>query len=343
MLLFFIISIAFLLMLVFPVYVGIKIPFKRTEPMFIPQSNTKNPRYFAISFRNIFDKAWESYEGYELLKMSKDEEFIEADKEEIKPNELCELLVYAENKDFIPKEGIIFEKEIYARRNAILDKIPVVRAIACMGDLVIGSGTRIIRWADAEGTLVVCNNCDLGISTSSSKKLFIGMNCYFKRLYAPEIWIGRDDGGPGINNNVNIPKEVIISPWIMRNIEYVNDDVASEEGILPYTIITVHELTVLENLVVQGHISSHKDVKISSNAVVHGNIFAEGNIYIGRNAKVLGVVFTQENIYVDDDAIIGQPNKMKSVVARGNIEFGSNCRVYGYIGTEREGRICPEI
>ena len=124
---------------------------------------------------------------------------------------------------------------------------------------------------------------------------------------------------------------------------YVDDDVVNENGILQNTIITKYDITVLRNFVVQGHIRSHKDVKIDTNVVVHGNIFAEGNIFIGKNAKVLGVVFTQENIYVDDGAIIGQPNKIKSVVARGNIELGHNCKVYGYIGTEGIGRICPEI
>lgn len=343
MLLFSIICIIFLLMIIFPIYVGVKASRGKSKPMFIKQSNTRDPRYFAVSFKKIIDKAWKSYEGYGVLRISKDEEVIEADKVELPSNEICKSLIYAEYSNFIPKEGIIFEKEIYARRNVRLEKIPTIRAVACMRNLVLGSGTRVIRWADAEGTLTVHNDCDLGVSTTSAKRLLIGKNCSFKRLYAPEIWLGRNYDGFDIYRNVAIPEGVIISSRIIRNIEYVDDNIVNEKGILPNTIITEHDITVLENFIVQGHISSHKDIKIGSNAIVHGNIFAEGNIFIGSNAIVLGVVFTQENIYIDDGAIIGQPNKIKSVVARGDIEFRSNCRVYGYIGTERAGSICPEV
>lgn len=343
MILFSIICIIFLLMLIFPIYVGTKAVRHKSKPLFIQQSNTRDPRYFAESFKKIFDSAWESYDGSGILSLTRDEEVIEADKVELSPDELCESLVYAENNNFTPNEGVIFEKEIYTKRNARLENIPMVRAIACRGDLVLGNGTRVIRWADAEGTLIAHNDCDLGLSTTSATKLLVGENCSFRRLYAPDIWLGQNNEEFDIDKNVAMPEEVVISSEIIRNIKYVDDDIVNEKGILLNTIITKHDITVFENFVVQGHIRSHKGVKIDSNVLVHGNIFAEGDIFIGRNAIVLGVVFTQENIYVDDGAIVGQPNKIKSVVARGNIEFGHNCRVYGYISAERTGRICPEV
>lgn len=330
-------------MLLFPIYVGLKAARRKSEPIFIQQSNTRDPRYFAVSFKKIIDKAWESYDGSGILKMSKNEEVIEVDKIELLANEVCKSFVYAENNNFMPNEGITFDKEIFARSNARLEKIPLIRAIACMKELVLGDGTHVIRWADAEGTLIAHNNCDLGFSTTSATKLLIGKNCLFRRLYAPEIWLGRNDDELDIGQNINIPGEVIVSSEIIRSIKYVDDEIVNDKGILSNTIITEHDITVLGNYVVQGHISSHKDIKICSNAVVHGNIFAEGNIFIGSNAVVLGTIFTQENIYVDDGVVIGQPHKIKSVVARGNIEFGSNCKVYGYIGSERTGKICSEV
>lgn len=343
MLLFFIICIIFFLMIVFPIFVGIVTSWRKNEPMFIQKSNTRDPRYFAVSFKKIIDKAWASYDHSGILKLSKDEEVIEADTAEWIYNESCKSLVYAESKDFVPKEGIVFEKEIYAKRNAKLEKIPLVRAIACMRDLTLGEGTRVIRWADAQGILIAHDNCDLGLSTTSATKLLIGKNCFFKRLYAPKIWLGLNKEKLHLFNNVTLPREVIINDEIIRNIEYVDDDIVDEKGILQRTIITKHNITVLSNFIVHGHITSYKGVKIDNNAVVHGNIFAEGNIFIGDNAVVLGVVFTQEDIYIGDGAVIGQPNKIKSVVARGNIEFGSNCKVFGYIGTEGIGWICNEI
>ena len=343
MVFFLVLCIIFLSMIMFPIGLAMISKQHKTKPLFIQQSNTKDPRYFAASFKKIFDKAWENYDGSGVLRMSREEKVIEIDKVKLEPFKACNAIVYSEKKDFFPSEGIVFEKEIYIKGNARLEKIPMVRAIVCEKSLVLKPGTKVIRWADAEGILTAYNDCDLGISTSSGTQLIIGENCFFKRLYAPIILLGKKaqelDGG--IEGIIRPDLDVTIFPNIIRDIKYVDDEIVNEEGILKGTIITKYDITVLGNFIVQGHIRSHKDVKIDDNVVVHGNIFAEGNVFIGMNVKILGLIFSQENIYVDDGAIVGQPGKVKSMVARGDILFGRNCRVYGYIGTEGKGSICP--
>jgi len=343
MIFFLILSIIFFSMLFFPIAIAMMSANYETKPIFIQQSNTKDPRFFAVSFKKIFDKAWGTYDGTGTLHMSREEQVIEGDKVELFPFNACTSIVYLEEKDFLSCEEMVFEKEIYIKGNAQLGNKNTARAIVCEGNLTIKDGTRIIRWADSQGTLTVFNDCDLGISTSSGTELLIGKNCSFKRLYAPVILLGKkkDELHKGILGSITEKSPVIYSD-IIRDIKYVDNEITNEEGIIKSTIITKYDITVNSDFEVQGHISSHKDVKIDDNAVVHGNIFAEGNIFIGRNAKVLGVVFSQENIYVEDGAVIGQPGKVKSMVARGSISFGDNCRVHGYIGTETKGRISPK-
>lgn len=339
MIIFLVICIIFLIMFLSPIFIGLVASKQENTPLFIQQSNTRNPKYFVMAFKDKFESTWESYDGSGMLTLSKEEQIIEVDKTELSPKEICNAVVYAENNSFSPKEGIVFTKEIYAKKNAYLKNIPTIRAIACMGDLVIGSGTCIIRWADAEGTLTINDDCDLGLCTTSSTKLLIGENCTFNRLYAPEIWLGKNNEEFDTGKSGTIPKEIVICSEIIHDIKYVDESIANEDGILSNTIITKHNIVVLENFIVHGHISSHKDVRIKSNAIVHGNIFAENDIFIESNAMVLGVIFTQGNIYVEDDVVLGQPNKIKSVVARGNIEFGRNCVVYGNISAEKTGKI----
>lgn len=345
MIFFFILCIIFLSMLIFPIGLAMTLSRYETKPLFIQQSNTKDPRYFAVSFKKIFDKAWKNYDGTGILRMSREERVIEADKVQLLPFQVCNSIVYGEKGDFFPCEGVIFEKEVYIKGNVQLEGIPMVRAIACEKNLVLKDCTKVIRWADSEGTLTVYNGCDLGISTSSGTQLIIGKNCCFKRLYAPIILLGKENHELNKDIDAYVIKEsdVVIFSDIIRDVKYVDDEITNEEGILKGTIITKYDITVLGNFIVQGHIRSHKDVKIDDNAVVHGNIFAEGNIFIGMNARVLGVVFSQENIYVEDGVVIGQMGKIKSVIARGDILFGRNCRVHGYIGTEGKGSICPNV
>lgn len=344
MIFFYMLCIIFFSMLIFPIALAMISTRYETKPLFIQQSNTKDPRYFAVSFKKIFDKAWEAYDGSGILHMSRDEQVIEADKVKLFPYEVLTSMIYAENQDFLPCEGIVFKREIYAKRNAVLSETTMLRAIACEKNLIIKSGAQVIRWADSQGVLTVYGDCDLGISTSSGTQLIIGQNCYFKRLYAPIIWLGRkiDEIDKDMSDSIKKEAEVLIFNNTIRDIKYVDDQITNEKGILKNTIITSESLVVLGGFIVQGHIRSHKDVKIDDNAVVCGNIFAEGNIFIGVNARVLGVVFSQESIYVGDRAVIGQPGKIKSIVARGDILFGSNCRMHGYIGAEGTGRICPK-
>lgn len=346
MILFSLICIIFITMLAFPIGIGLSIKKFESKPLFIQQSNIKDPRYFAVSFREIFSKGWNKYDGSGCVKLSQLEKVIEVDQNEIPPNNVCNSIVYARSDiDFTPNKGIHFEKEIYAKGNAFLYDIPELRAIACDKNLLLGIDTNVIRWADAEGFLIVHEDCNLGISTSSASKLFIGRNCTFKRLYAPEIYLGIENVNlhKFVYSTFSDKKKVLINQNIIRDIEYVNDDNTDENKVFYNTIITKRNITVLANFEVQGHITSHKNVKIESNAIVHGNIFAEGNVFIGSNARVLGVVFSQENIHMDPDAVVGQPGKTKSIVARGDIIIENNCRVYGYIGTEGNGIICPKV
>lgn len=345
MIFFSMICIIFILMLMFPIGIGLAAKKYESVPLHIQQSNIKNPRYFSLSFQNIFNKAWNEYDGSGILHMSQEEKVIEVEKIKLLPNEVCNCIVYADSLDFSPNNGICFEKEIYARGNVRLEKIPVLRAIACKQNLIIGDGTRVVRWADSDGILIVHRNCDLGISTSSATKLLIGENCSFKRLYAPIIYLGveKADLDSYAYTFFNDIKDPIVFSEVIRDIEYVDDEITNEKGVLKNTIITKKDLTVISGFEVQGHITSHKDIKIDDNAIVHGNIFSEGNVFIGKNSKVYGIVFSQENIYLETQAVIGQPRKLKSIVARGDITFERGCRVYGYISTEGTGRICPNL
>lgn len=332
----------FVVMLLFPILFSLySLKKNKAEVLEIEQSKVKDPRYFARSFTKLFDRKWANYDGSGKIFLSMEEDLLEADKLAVYPPH-CTSVVYAENLDFRPPEGIYFGKEIYARQNAFLYGIETVRAICSKKDLVLGSGTKVLRWVDAEGTLKVSDNCNLGISASSNTKIVIGNNCVFRRLYAPVVILGE----PPNNSRVYDPRQAkYFNPSVLdefRNIKYVSDDLTDDEGILKSSIITKHDITVLDGLIVKGHIRSHKNIKICDNAVIYGNLFAEKDIYLGQNSRVYGLVFTQGSLYVESGVTLGQPGKIKSVIARGKIIFAKNCCIYGYVSSETRGEYCPD-
>lgn len=335
--------IMFAVMLFFPVGFSL-IVLRKTggDVLVIQHKKARDARYFVKSFTRMFDKKWRSYDGSGKIKLSRVEKVIEADSTSEYPS-VCDSIVFAENLDFRPPSGVQFEKEVYANKDAYIFGISMIRAICSKKNILLGDGTEILRWVDAEGILYVYDDCNLGISASSKAKITLGKNCTFRRLYAPAIFFGKgikDDSDINDWQTVNVKS---IEKNVIRNIKYVDDSLANEDGILSNTIITKYTLRVLNKLIVKGHIRSHKSVRICDNAMVYGNIFAEEDIYLGRNSRVFGSILSQQNIYIENGAIVGQYSKIKSVIARGKITCEKNCCVYGYVGSETYGECCPAI
>jgi len=213
--------------------------------------------------------------------------------------------------------------------------------IYCKKSLLLGEGIDIVRWVDAEGEIVIENNCSLGIDTTSNTRIILGENCIFTKMMAPQIFLGFNKG----TDFRAVTKSHQVDPQfygyeIVRDIKYVDDEIADENGVYNKTIISKFDVSVIDGITVKGHIRSHKSVKIGNNAIVHGNIFAEENIYLGNGCKVLGNVFTQDTVYAESNVAIGQINKIKSVVAKDKIVFDKNCVVYGYIESENICEVC---
>lgn len=335
----------FFIILIFPILSSISASKKNQSiPLFIKQSEIKDPRYFAKSFCRLFDSKWKESNMNDKIMLSQEEKVLKLDKIKSFPNWKCDSIVYVERLDFEPPEGMCFEKEIYACKNVYLKNIPFVRAIACKKNMYLGEGTRIIRWADAEGVLKIGRNSELGFSISSGTRLEIGKNCVFRRLYAPEIIFSENSIKHVEDKSFfkNKRYDIFVSSAIVRNLKYVDDE-KTENHIFNRSIITKYDIAILKDCIIQGSIRSHGDIELDTDTVVCGNLFAEGDIYLGKNSKVHGSIFTQGNIFIDEGVIIGEYGRIKSVISRGAIQFSDNCRVYGYISSEKTGKCSPDF
>lgn len=313
----------------------------------VRQNMVRNPRYFGTSFAAMMQKALHSYDGSGKIKLSALNDIIEAEKQELP--EICDAIVYAK-EDFILRKNVTFNKEIYCEKNAIIANSPEIRALYAAGSVTIGSNTSIVRWLDAEDTVVICDHCDMGMSVTCNSSLIMGADITFRRLYAPSIHLGADLTNRDVTAVDGLPRDTQSAGMVFayktpthRNVHYVNEALTDDNSReIEGTVISKHEVEVMENITLMGHIRSHKSVTIHDNACVHGNIFAEGDIHIGQGAHVYGNVFTQENLSIDGDAQIGQYGEIKSVIARGDIIINAGCRIYGYVSSERRGLCCPD-
>lgn len=315
---------------------------RQTEILRINQTKVRDGRYFAKSFAALvegkLDKTKEN-----KISLSRTEEFIDADVQKKYPQEV-EKVVVARKSDFIiPPQVKVFAKEIYGAKNFRPAKRGGVelRAAFSRGKMILPENTEVVRWVDSDQTLAVYDGCSLGLSASARQRMCIGQGCGFRRLYAPEIYLGQYPDRLADEKEGKDPRiyRMGVQKARRENIRYISKDMISQEGVVDFSVVSRNNLEVLENLIVNGDIRSHKGVRLYDGSIVCGNVFAEGDVHLGRNACVLGNIFTQGSIYFEEGAAAGQKSRISSVIAREGIVFEKNTFVFGYVDCEAGGEI----
>lgn len=322
----FIIIVALFLVLTFlPIVVSLA-SIKHKKALEIRSDNVKDPRYFAKSFNHLIEKAMKNHDGSDMIRLSRQEAFIRGMGEPF-VNQTYNQLLYQEAHDFVA-ENAVFEKEVWAGRDARLVQNVDVRAIACMHNLTIGDGSIIRRWADGVASCTVGKGCELGISTSSRDKLSVAKDCKFRRLYAPVIRIGEMDNKPMIND---------FSVKASDDIEHYWDHV-DKESVIDTSVVSTGDLTVREGCTIYGSVKSNGDLHICQGAFISGNVFSDGTIVLENDVRVYGHVFSQKDVYIGYDTVIGMDEHIKSVIGRDRVSISERVIIFGYVSTEGEGK-----
>lgn len=337
-------------LLLFPVFAALIICKRiKGKALSIQQDKVRDPRYFAKSFRGKIEEALkkEEEQGREetpdSITLSRKEDILYAS-EKLFGKETCKKLVVADEALSVIPSGVTFEKEIYARQDLCFWKDIMLRGAYANGNMVFGEEITLLRWADAEGTVTVYDNCDLGISLTSASGISIGRNCTFHRLYAPVIYLGHYPDG---KESDGIGDESAIGVYGAqrereREISHVSENETNEAGVADFSVVNKRTITVTEEVIVEGDITSESGVRLCQGAVVCGNVFAGEDVILEKGARVLGSVFAQGSVLMEDESQVGQLGCISSVVARETLEIRRECRIYGYASCERGGRVCWE-
>jgi len=279
-----------------PSFFELKRP-RDTKPLFIDLNYSKDVRYFGKSFRNIIGKTIEvlgiseenldSDQIFEVnIKRGEKEKLEFSIKEEYIPESL-EINHIVVAKNLKTKPFTTFNKEIYVRGNAKIGPFNTIRAIAVDGNLDLGRGTRIIRWADALGDVKVNDNCSLGLSLTSERSISLGRRVTFKRLFGKPVILAsgfskkrkREEIRNEINGSVKIDGRI--------------------------------NLDMEEGLIINGNIFAEGDVSLRGDIEVNGDIFSQRKVIldgvkIGDEGKIKSVIGAEGVVLKSNILIYGQ-------------------------------------
>lgn len=330
----------FIILLMLPIFFSALYYKKRKgEILFINQDKVRNPRYFGKAFASLIERNIDTAkEG--IIQLSKKEPFIDGDALEEFPDSVDKLVICRNNEFQVPQKKE-FLKEIYSVANTWIKGDTVLRAAYSSSDMILGSHTEVIRWVDAEGTLAVYDNCDLGISATSGTRISIGENCKFRRLFAPQICLGQYPGhiaDPVEGKDKRIYR-LAVQTDKEKNVRYINKEMVNDEGVVDFSVLSWKNVSVTERVIVKGDLRSHKGVRLCEGAIVVGNIFAEKDVVLEKDSCVLGSIFSQEDVFLSKGVAVGKEGAISSIIARGNIKAEPGSFVFGYMSCEREGEV----
>lgn len=225
--------------------------------------------------------------------------------------------------------------EAYVRGDAQLERNVRLKAMACDGEVTLAPGCRIEDWLDAEGNIWVGKYCNLGLSASSSRVLYLNPGCSFKRLWGLPISTAafvsnNDEFGPDQRRMITIQDAVV---WGNRWLSL------PQNFVLERDVVAYGDVHIGAGSIIQGSVKAHGAIYIGKGAKVAGNLIAREDIHIAQGSHIDGNVFSEGDIFTAACVKIGQPMRFRSVYSARRIILSSEVQIFGWVIAEYGGYV----
>lgn len=231
--------------------------------------------------------------------------------------------------------------EAYAHARLDAPGGSVLRAVLCDGELVLGPGSGILRWAHARRVTAGDGSRLMG-RLSARESIALGRGCQFERLAAPELRFGAGAGEPPARE---APTRAWIADARARVVResldrlLCNGDVAvPPNSLVDGQLIVRGRLTLGAGCEVRGGIKVHGTVVFGDDIHVRGALFASGDVTLGMRCAVDGPVSSAGAVRLGAGCRVGRRNQPTSLVAS-VVSVAPGCTCHGSIWARTNGRV----
>lgn len=239
--------------------------------------------------------------------------------------------------------GVLFETEMYAARGIAGGGRNVLRALLSDGDVRLGEGAGVIRWAHAVGHFECGPASRLAGRVSSDTAIRLGRDTTFGRMRAPVIRFGAGDGDGPVAAHATAALTELPRPgrllddgcgrWLVGGALDV-PDASAHRG----DLVVRGALRIGRGSRVDGGCKGQGRVDVGADAVVAGAVVAAGDLRIGAGARVAGPVVAEGTVVIDAGSVIGTPGAPTTVTAD-RVHVAEGAVVHGSIWPRSEGRV----
>ena len=312
-------------------------------PLKVVDRSSGHVAYFARNFRQYLERALppEAGVGDYAGKLLDGTEFVRVN---LRPAALEEAaqqtqgrIVVLDTPLTLP-EGGTYLLEVYARAPLSAGSKSVFRALYAEGELVLGEGTQVLRWAHAVGKLHVGAHSVLRGRISSDAAVSLGGDVVFERIGAPVIAVGAEQdpppAPPAAPQNFRLPEGARRIGDHVR----IEGDLEIPEGVLVGSnLVVAGRLRIGMGTIVDGSVTAHGELELADEAQVTGSAVSRTRLMVGQAAWIGGAAIAEGKIRLGRGAVVGSPARPATVAAP-EIELTTGATVYGQISAMRGAR-----
>jgi predicted acyltransferase (DUF342 family) len=239
-------------------------------------------------------------------------------------------------------EKMFFESEIYSAGGIETATDSQFRALLAGGDIHMGEGCTVLRWAHSYTSVYAAEGCDLFGRLSAHDSITIAENCRFERLNAATIRFGQTYPGleqdntplPALETLPNIKDKSARRSLIEGDLDIPDNQSFTGD------IVTTKNIAVGRGSRIIGNLKSNRDMYLAEGVCIDGSIVSAGNIHIQSGCRIAGPVIAEKIILVEEGSIIGSTSAPTTITAP-NILVTSGVTVHGTVWADKSAMVLP--
>jgi predicted acyltransferase (DUF342 family) len=250
----------------------------------------------------------------------------------------------------------VFGRELYVRGDAEIGTGTRLQAIAVDGDMTLGRGVAVARWADSRGDMDIGMDCVVHARATAGKTLCLGRGAQVGSAHAaaistvrgrpatsteadaepnPAVEVPPADAGPGspvpaLGHAVDLRRMTKLGTegWL-----YEGDFEPAAAVRTRCKLIVRGNCMIPAGSVLENDLKAKGAVHLGAGSVCKGNVIADGDIVLGVSTRFYGIVHAGKTLTLDAGVRGGREDVKVAAFAAGTLRIADDVIVHGKVAS----------
>ena len=233
-------------------------------------------------------------------------------------------------------DGFQSLEDFYSHDDVRAGRDNLFRVLLSEGNIMLGDGSKILRWVHAQHAFVAGENCTLFGRTSAGESLTLANGCKFERIYAPVV--NSSSSSTQLNlRNESAPFAKLAQTGMGRSRVHGKAHLPIAEQHFG-NLVATKSLKMDERACIFGSAKANGDASLDSGAEVHGSLVSTHRIHLASGCFVKGPLIAEQEIVIDSGVQIGLKG-FPTTVSAPRIRIAPGSVLHGTVWARAEGRV----